>query len=56
MLKIQPRNHHFRLNIATDKSTSLDLRKIGLWFKTHIEIPHFLQNKNDVIEKQAKMA
>ena len=33
MLKMQD-NHHFRLNIATDKSTSLDLRKMGLYFKT----------------------
>ena len=27
-------NHHFRLNITTDKSTSLNLRKMGLQFKT----------------------
>ena len=25
---------HFSLNITTDKSTSLDLRKMGLWFKS----------------------
>ena len=30
MLKMQKDNHHFRLNITTDKSTSLDLRKMGL--------------------------
>ena len=33
---------HFSLNITTDKSTSLDLRKMGLWFKSLSSL--FLQN------------
>ena len=44
MLKMQPDNHHFRLNITTDKKYIFRPEKNG--FVVQKPLPHILQNSD----------